>query len=483
MSIVIDRRSESGKGRGSRERLIQRTRDSARDAIKKSIKDGNITDIGKNGADVTIPKGGLSEPSFHHGNGGINHKVLPGNNNEKARFRTGDRLPKPEGASGSGSKGSPDGEGEDSFVYHLSEQEFLNLLFEDLELPNLFKLGADDDQLTTLEQAGFSHTGSHNRLCLIRSKLEKTKREVCMNRKTNERILALLNEEKEILSVYAAEPHATANTSEYDTASTKAKIRLLTTEVDDLKELYLDAVSPNEKLRVASIQDELDALNEKKRLVGKWRDHTDLRYRAVEEEPLPTSKAVMFCEMDVSGSMDEDMKSNAKLFFFLLHRFLQRQYDHVDVVFIRHHSVADEVSEKEFFEGRVTGGTVVSTAHEKLLEIQQARYPEQEWNIYGAQASDGDNFTNDNEKTVTLMKKILPLVQGFFHIEVGQSSYREETDLWRTYKPLTEAFKDRFWMEKVRETKDVWPVFRQLFKKRAGTEQNMQPRSNAFNLG
>jgi uncharacterized sporulation protein YeaH/YhbH (DUF444 family) len=250
-----------------------------------------------------------------------------------------------------------------------------------------------------------------------------------------------------------------------------------------LKKLFFGLVSRDEKARIADIRDELAGLGAKKRLVGKWRDSTDLRYRAVEEEPLPSSKAVMFCEMDVSFSMNEEMKSNAKLFFFLLHRFLQRQYDRVDVIFIRHHDVAEEVDEKEFFESRETGGTIVSTAHEKFLEIQQARYPEREWNIYGAQASDGDNSSSDNAKTLMLMQKILPIVQGFFHIEVPGSDSDRETDIWKTYQPLAEQHKNRFWMEKVRERKDVWPVFRELFKKRGGNGLDMQPRSAAFNLG
>jgi len=70
----------------------------------------------------------------------------------------------------------------------------------------------------------------------------------------------------------------------------------------------------------------------------------------------------MFCLMDVSGSMDESRKDLAKRFFMLLYLFLKRNYDRIDVVFIRHHTVAKEVNEEDFFHSRESGGTVVSSA-------------------------------------------------------------------------------------------------------------------------
>ena len=446
----------------------------------KSIGQGNVTDIGKSGADVVVPKGGLAEPTIRHGKGGVIHRVLPGNNNENARFRTGDRKEKPKnGGGGSGSQSNEDGEGEDSFVYHLSEKEFLDLLFDDLELPNMFKLGADDQQKTTLEHAGFSSTGPFNRLNLIRSKQEKTKRELVMNKRSNERLLELLSEQKTILSQHGQDFNACATRDvSLSDLSVKGKIKQLKVEIQDLKEVFVALAEHPDTARLEEIDRETAELNAKIGFNRKWREKQDLRFRAVEEEPLPTSKAVMFCEMDVSGSVTEEMKSNSKLFYFLLHRFLQRQYDQVDIVFIRYHSNAKEVNEQEFFGGSDTGGTVVSKAHEQLLDIQQARYPAGEWNIYGAQSSDGDNVTSDNPKTLALMKKILPLMQGFFYIDVGGAD--NGTDLWEPYKALADGFKDRFWMQKVKSRKDVWPVFHEMFKKRQPSGAEMQPRSAAF---
>src|SRR5207248_1229085 len=142
-------------------------------------------------------------------------------------------------------------------------------------------------------------------------------------------------------------------------------------------------------------------------------DPIDVRYRRFDRVPRPNTEAVMFCLMDVSGSMTEAMKDLAKRFFMLLHVFLTRRYRTVDVVFIRHTSTAEEVDEETFFYSRETGGTVVSTALEKMLEIARARYPIDRWNIYGAQASDGDNYGADSSRCVSLLGgDVLPLFTG-----------------------------------------------------------------------
>ena len=107
----------------------------------------------------------------------------------------------------------------------------------------------------------------------------------------------------------------------------------------------------------------------------------------------------MFCLMDVSGSMTEHMKDLAKRFYVLLYIFLKRRYKHVDVVFIRHTHEAPEVDEDTFFHSPETGGTVVSTALEEMQRVVAERYDPDSWNIYAAQASDGDNTATDNDQT------------------------------------------------------------------------------------
>ncbi len=190
-------------------------------------------------------------------------------------------------------------------------------------------------------------------------------------------------------------------------------------------------------------------------------DPIDLRYRSRIRVPVPTSKAVMFCLMDISGSMDEARKDLSKRFFILLYLFLTRHYEKIDLVFIRHHTQAQEVSENDFFHARETGGTVVSSALVLMEEIIRARYSPSEWNIYGAQASDGDNWHHDSGRCRELLNdKLLPLCRYYAYVQVAE----EEQNLWDEYSQLLEA-NPHFAMRKATEAAQIFPVFRDLFKK------------------
>jgi uncharacterized sporulation protein YeaH/YhbH (DUF444 family) len=190
-------------------------------------------------------------------------------------------------------------------------------------------------------------------------------------------------------------------------------------------------------------------------------DPIDLRYRSRIRVPVPTAKAVMFCLMDVSGSMDEARKDLAKRFFILLYLFLTRHYEKIDIVFIRHHTQAQEVDEENFFHSTETGGTVVSSALVLMEEIARARYPTSEWNIYGAQASDGDNWHHDSGRCRELLAhNILPLCRYFAYVQVAE----EEQNLWDEYSALA-ADSKTFAIRKVTEASQIYPVFRELFKK------------------
>ena len=190
-------------------------------------------------------------------------------------------------------------------------------------------------------------------------------------------------------------------------------------------------------------------------------DPIDLRFRSRIKVPVPTTKAVMFCVMDVSGSMDEQRKELSKRFFILLYLFLTRHYDKIELVFIRHHTQAQEVSEQDFFHATETGGTVVSSALVLLDEIIQARYPTNEWNLYVAQASDGDNWHHDSSRCREILEdKILPLVRYYAYVQVAQT----EQNLWDEYMAMSEQYK-HFAMRKVLDASQIYPVFRELFKK------------------
>jgi uncharacterized protein len=211
---------------------------------------------------------------------------------------------------------------------------------------------------------------------------------------------------------------------------------------------------------IAALKLEIEALQKRLGRIP-YLDPIDLRYRSRVKTPVPTSKAVMFCLMDVSGSMDESRKELSKRFFILLYLFLTRHYEKIDIVFIRHHTQAQEVDEENFFHARETGGTVVSSALVLMEEIIKARYNPTEWNIYGAQASDGDNWHHDSGRCRELLdQKLLPLCRYFAYVQVAE----EEQNLWEEYTQLGGSH-PHFAMRKAVSGDQIYPVFRDLFKK------------------
>lgn len=190
-------------------------------------------------------------------------------------------------------------------------------------------------------------------------------------------------------------------------------------------------------------------------------DEIDLRYRHRIKVPQPISQAVMFCLMDVSGSMTDEKKDLAKRFYSLLYLFLTRKYEKVDLVFVRHTDDASEVTEEEFFHGNYSGGTVVLSALELMKEIVDARYPPAAWNIYGAQASDGDAFGADPEKSRGyLEKELLPSCRYFAYVDIPTEGLEQSSTLWTAYQRIELP---HFAMKRVANRADIYPVFRELF--------------------
>jgi len=183
----------------------------------------------------------------------------------------------------------------------------------------------------------------------------------------------------------------------------------------------------------------------------------------------------MFCLMDVSGSMSEYMKDLAKRFYMLLYVFLKRRYRHVEIVFIRHTDRAEEVDEETFFHDPASGGTLVSSALQTMHEIIRARFSPSEWNIYVAQASDGDNSTADGEVVGRLLTDmILPVTQFFAYLEVGEAvGYSAEmpgSELWMQYEKLRSNGAPLS-MRKVSDRAEIFPVFHDLFHRRTKQEK------------
>jgi uncharacterized protein len=413
---IIDRRlAGKNKSIGNRERFLRRHKEQIREAVKRAVDGRGIRDMAQ-GEDIHIPKRDIAEPVFGHGQGGKREMVHPGNKD----YVRGDRIERPKGGGGGGGGGqaSDSGEGDDDFVFHLSKEEFMQVFFDDLALPNLTRTTLAETPEYKTHRAGYSSDGTPNNLHVVRSM-----------RGAIGRRIALGND-------------------------SRRELRELEAELEDLID------KPGFDAKVAELTERIEALRARLGRIP-YLDPIDLRYRSRVRVPVPTSKAVMFCLMDVSGSMDEARKDLAKRFFILLYLFLTRHYERIDIVFIRHHTQAQEVDEQNFFHSTETGGTVVSSALVLMEEIAKARYPTSEWNIYGAQASDGDNWHHDSGRCRELLNdKLLPLVRYFAYVQVAE----EEQNLWDEYTQLLEANR-HFAMRKATEASQIYPVFRDLFKK------------------
>jgi uncharacterized sporulation protein YeaH/YhbH (DUF444 family) len=419
MTQLIDRRKSGTKSTVNRRRFLQRYKEQIKKAVFDAINKRSITDIDK-GEQISIPSRDISEPRFQHGKGGIVDRILPGND----QFIVGDTVPKPAQNSGQGSgesDASDSGEGSDDFVFQLSREEFLEMYFEDLELPSLIK--KELASLTTYKnvRGGVTSTGIPTNINVLKSMRQATGRRLAL-------------------------------ASNYKKRLTAAQIEL---------ERLEKKTTPN-KLDIQKILDEIAVLKKKIAAVP-FIDSFDLRYNNKIRMPMPTTKAVMFCIMDVSGSMDEQKKDLAKRFFILLYLFLKRNYNNIDLVFIRHHTSAKEVDENDFFYSRETGGTVVSSSLELLHQIIINRYNPAQWNIYVAQASDGDNWNADSPFCFELMqKKIMTLVQYFSYIEIIP---RHHQSLWEVYEKINGEY-ENFSMQNIDDVTNIYPVFRELFKRK-----------------
>ena len=421
MQAIIDRRlAGKNKSIGNRERFLRRHKEQIREAVKRAIDGRGIRDI-ERGEDIHIPKRDLTEPVFGHGQGGVREIVHPGNQD----YVRGDRIERPKGGGGGGGGGqaSDSGEGEDDFVFSLSREEFMQVFFEDLALPHLIRTQLAEVPEWKSHRAGFSSDGTPNNLHVVRSMRGAIGRRIALG------------------------------------ASSRRSLRELESQ---LAELQASLVPGDELIEreIAALEEEIAALRHRVERIP-YLDPIDLRYRSRVKVPVPTSKAVMFCLMDVSGSMDEGRKELSKRFFILLYLFLTRHYEKIELVFIRHHTQAQEVDEENFFHARETGGTVVSSALVLMEEVIRARYNPSEWNIYGAQASDGDNWHHDSGRCRELLNdKILPLCRYYAYVQVAD----EEQNLWEEYTQLLEANR-HFAMRKATSAAQIYPVFRDLFKK------------------
>ncbi len=419
MANFIDRRlNAKGKSTVNRQRFIERYKQQIKKSVSDAVTQRGVTDIDK-GESIIIPKKDLSEPMFHQGRGGVKKQIHPGNK----EFVEGDKIPKPQENEGGGAgtgDASDSGEGEDGFVFQISRDEYLELLFEDLALPNLQKTQLSKIVDYQIHRAGFTNNGVPANINIVRSLRTSLARRIALTAGKRKQLATLIKEVDRLLDMPGSDS---------------------------------ELIDTNKRLI-----NELEAKIKKVPFI----DTFDLRYNNYAKHEIPSSQAVMFCLMDVSGSMDQATKDIAKRFYILLYLFLTRTYKNLEVIYIRHHTQAKEVDEQEFFYSQETGGTIVSSALKLMNEIQQKRFPDNEWNIYVAQASDGDNWADDCGKCVELLSKnILPIVRYYSYIEITQRAHQS---LWKQYQELQNDF-DNIAVQHIKNQSDIHPVFRELFKK------------------
>ena len=420
---IIDRRlNPGGKSLENRQRFLRRAKALVQGAVKKSSQDRDIKDV-LEGGEVSIPLDGMDEPRFRR-EGGTRDMVLPGNK----KFVEGDILPRSNEGGGGKPKDAGEGDGEDAFRFVLTREEFVNLFLDDLELPDLAKRKLAEAESEGLQRAGYATSGSPANISVSRTVARALARRVALRRPRPEAI----------------------------------------------EELEAELADCDDEARRTALIAEIEALKAKVKRIP-FIDPIDIRYRRFETIPKPVAQAVMFCLMDVSGSMSEHMKDLAKRFYMLLYVFLKRRYRHVEIVFIRHTDRAEEVDEQTFFYGPASGGTLVSSALQAMHEIVRSRFRPSDWNIYAAQASDGDNSTADAEAVARLLtEQILPVSQFFAYLEVGEaggySFEMPDSSLWTLYERLR-ASGAPLSMRKVHDRSEIFPVFHDLFQRRAKHEK------------
>lgn len=433
--IIIDRRLNSKKSPGIRIKALRRINKTINTQIKKQVAEGEIRDlVTKKDATITVPGKTLKQYSYRYGNVGVKETVIFGNQ----KFRKGDRLDRPTCDSGFGNGGSDQGDGDqDDFKFILSKEEYREYFFKNCKLPYLEKQKIAKSETVKRIRAGYTVDGNPSQLNLARSiRYAKSRKGGIRGVK-------------------------------------KKKLRALQEELDKL--LSLEVLDKQEEIRIKELRSQIRKLKKRIKSIP-FIIEEDLRYNQYLELPTPITQAVVFMVMDTSWSMGEWEKEMAKRFYMMMYMFLEGEYSKIELVFIGHTSVAHEVDEREFFEGRNTGGTIVSSGLRKVVDILDhgtedgRKFPIDSWNVYIAQASDGDNTASITERETVkmLMKdKLLPIAQYFAYIEIKGNRLEfdlGDSELMEVYKEL-KGYR-HFQIKEIEKEEDIYPIFLELFSEK-----------------
>jgi uncharacterized protein len=400
----------SDRSAGDRLRHRQKVRESIRENIADIIAEESI--IGKNkDRIIKVPLRGIKEYRFIYGEN--NAGVGEGDGNAQPGQVVGKTGKEGQGK-GDGRAG--DRPGVDYYETDVSLEELIDIMFEDLELPNLERRTLREipsDHST--RRKGYRHVGIRVRLDKRRTARQRVMRALATGRKPD------LGQVEN-----AGEPRETGEEEPEPQYAPAAGLR---TPV---------------KRRFPFHQD-------------------DLRYKHLETDVREDSNAVVICIMDTSGSMDTMKKYLARSFFFLLYQFISTRYRNVEIVFIGHHTEASEVTEEEFFHKGESGGTFISSGYQKALDIITERYHPSLWNIYAFHCSDGDNFDSDNPAALRTAKQLAEVCNLFGYGEIKPLGSRYyESSMLNVFRRLDEP---NFQAVLIERKEDIWPSFKAFLSK------------------
>ncbi len=387
----------SDRSAGDRARHRTKIRESIRDNIADIIAEESIIGQSRDRI-IKVPIRGIKEYRFVYGDN------TPGVGQGKGGTERGQVVGKGEGQQqGEGEDKAGDKPGADYYETEVTLEELIDIMFEDLELPDLERKALRQlESIRFGKRKGYRQVGIRVRLDKRRTVRERAKRQLAAKRR--ERLAAATS-----------------------------------LEPSDFAERRFP-----------------------------FHDR-DLVYRHVTTDVRNESNAVVLCLMDTSGSMDTMKKYLARSFFFLLYQFICTKYQNVEIAFIAHHTEAKEVTEEEFFHKGESGGTFISSAYVKALEIIQERYHPSLWNIYAFHCSDGDNFDSDNPAALRAAKELADTCNLFGYGEIKPLGSRYyESSMLNVFRRLDA---ENFQTVLIERKEDIWPSFKAfLGKDRAAAE-------------
>ncbi|MET1027415.1 MAG: DUF444 family protein [Dongiaceae bacterium] len=389
---------QSDRSSGDRLRHRQKVREAIRDNIADIVAEQSI--IGRSrDTIIKVPLRGIKE-----------YRFVYGDNTPRAGQGNGDSQPgqtvgrAPQDGEGVGEAG--DRPGVDYYETDITLEELVDLMFEDLELPDLERKALRETiSQSATKRKGYRKVGIHVQLDKRRTVVSRVKRKVATGQPGDEEDGGIADEAQHELAALQQNPG---------------------------------------RSRFPFVK-------------------SDLRYRRRAEDVDYESNAVVLCIMDTSGSMDTLKKYLARSFFFMLYQFVRTRYQHVELVFIAHDAEAREVSEEDFFHRGESGGTLISSGYSKALEIIDQRFHPSLWNVYAFHCSDGDNMSSDNPKALKLAAELCKLCNLFGYGEIKPNGgYRESDAMIAVFKALQA---DNFQAVRINDKSDVWSSFKTFLTK------------------